>query len=48
MKMKKEITANKKVEAVGGGGDFIKPGSQNYDLIINVLVGIKRTLTNLV
>jgi len=41
--------AKKKKDAVlGASGGYIKPGSTNFDLIINILVGIRRSLTNLV
>lgn len=37
-----------KKATLGASGGFIKPGSTNFDLIINILVGIRRSLANLV
>ena len=36
-----------KKETLGGSGGYLKPGSLNYDLIINILVGNRRTLSGL-
>ena len=33
---------------LGGGGRFVRPESQNFDIIINILIGIRRSLSNLV
>ena len=37
-----------KKATLGASGGYLKPGSHNYDLIINILVGNKRTLSSLV
>lgn len=33
---------------IGGGGDFIRLQSDSFDIILNILIGIKRSLNNLV
>jgi len=35
-------------KSLGGGGRFVRPESQNFDIIINILIGIRRSLSNLV
>jgi hypothetical protein len=44
----KDVAKKKKDAVLGASGGYIKPGSTNFDLIINILVGIRRSLTNLV
>jgi hypothetical protein len=33
---------------VGAGGKFVRLQSDNFDIIINILIGIRRSLSNLV
>ena len=35
-------------DELGGGGKFMRIQSENFDIIINILIGIRRRLTNLV
>ena len=35
-------------EEIGGGGDFIKMSSESFDIILNVLIGVRRSLSNLI
>ena len=43
--VKKEV---KQLESVGAGGKYIKIQSDNFDIIINILIGIRRSLSHLV
>ena len=52
MKEKNEIRRPKTVKRVANndelkGGKFVKFDSQNFDIIVNILIGIRKSLTNL-
>jgi hypothetical protein len=33
---------------VGAGGKFVRMESHNFDLVMNILIGIRRSISNLV
>lgn len=43
----KQQRPNQQENEIGGGGKFVKMEDESFDLILNVLIGIKRSLSAL-
>ena len=44
---KSELKKAKEDEEAGTGGKFLRVEGENFDIIINILIGMRRSLSNL-